>query len=701
MAPNGSPLPRLTSRLDVQGLRALAVGLVILDHVGVPGVAGGFVGVDVFFVISGFLISSLLLHEATATGRVRIGHFYARRARRILPAATVVLVATSVFAAVEMSVSRVEEIVSDVRWAAFFAANIHFSRLGTNYFEEDRADSPVQHFWSLAVEEQFYLFWPLLLLMVCLFVGRRQLTAVTTLVASAWVASLVWSILRTPASPTEAYFSSATRVWELATGALLALAGPYLGRIPRVVRHVLVGGGLAAIGLAAVRYDASTVFPGWRALLPVLGTAAVLAAGASGAVGPARLLTLRPMRYVGDISYSLYLWHWPVLVLGAEYVGDRRTVAETGLLVGVTVALSVLSYHAVENPIRRARGWAVRGRRALALWPAALALVLFTSGYAVTYSADAFEARIAGTSQSVVEAPAAGQDRAAGPTTADVEPRQPPVRDLLGAALDLAEAKAPITFPLRNLEGLTSDSWHYKFRCYASWGGVRHRVCPLGDPDAERTVAVYGDSHAGMWLTALDALGEQGGYRVVPLVKVGCGPFDVEPWHRNSPFPECSEFRAWALNEIEKLHPDAILLGYRGLMGVHAESAEEEAQAWTDGVSSSIRRLARLAPRVTLISDVTTLDFGPRECLTDPDSTMASCVAREDDVVRIANRLTRRAARPLGARFIDVTGLVCRRHRCPLVVDHVVTFRDTTHLSASWVNTVRPELGDRLRLWRS
>ena len=160
------PLPRLRRRPDIQGLRALAVTLVILAHVGVPGLQGGFVGVDVFFVVSGFLISSLLLHEATTTGRVRVGVFYARRARRILPAAALVLMVTAVYAAMRLSLVRVADIVEDVRWSALFAANIHFARLGTDYFDQDRAVSPVQHFWSLAVEEQFYMVWPALLLLL-------------------------------------------------------------------------------------------------------------------------------------------------------------------------------------------------------------------------------------------------------------------------------------------------------------------------------------------------------------------------------------------------------------------------------------------------------------------------------------------------------------------------------------------------------
>ena len=197
-------MPRVTSRADVQGLRGLAVALVILGHAGVPWLHGGFVGVDVCFVVSGFLISSLLLRELTTTGRVRIGHFYARRARRILPAATLVLVATSVFAAFRLPTTRVAQIVADVNWAGFFAANVHFSRLGTDYFQQGRAISPVQHFWSLAVEEQFYLCWPALLVLIAAVAASRTKVSLVVAVSVVCMLSLTWDLVLTSRSPTEA-----------------------------------------------------------------------------------------------------------------------------------------------------------------------------------------------------------------------------------------------------------------------------------------------------------------------------------------------------------------------------------------------------------------------------------------------------------------------------------------------------------------
>lgn len=693
------PLPPLTSRPDVQGLRAIAVGVVILAHVHLPGFDGGFVGVDVFFVVSGFLISSLLLHEATTTGQIRLGHFYARRARRILPAAGLVLMATAVFAAMRLPLTRVSEVVDDVRAAAMFTANLHFSRLGTDYFEETRAVSPVQHMWSLAVEEQFYLVWPLLVTLVFALVARRRQLVTKVIVGVAWLGSLGWSIALTSSEPVPAYFSSFTRVWELATGALLALAGHHLLRLPAWFRHLLVLVGLAAIGLAVVTFDASTPFPGWRAALPVLGTAAVIAAGAGGSIGASRLLTVRPMRYVGDLSYSLYLWHWPVLVLGAYELGHPPGALETGVLVVGLAGVAVLSFHLVEDPIRHQRFPAVHGIRALALWPVTLALVLGTAAWANAHATSAFEARIRGNPDRVLDpavASAADQARIGRPPVAKLA--EPDVGQLIRAAVEQADNRAAIPFPLVNLENLRRDSWHMKYACHADWEQTSIRVCNEGDRQATRTVVLYGDSHAGMWLPPLDLLGQVNDFRVVPLMKMGCAPFDVVQLHRGLPHPTCNPFRAWALRQMRDLQPDVILVAYRSLLEMAPTDGMTANEAWRTGAASSLGKLSRLAPRVEVISDVTARDISPGDCLTAPGSTMATCTQPEQSVSVTGNALTRTAALRSGARFVDVTDLVCAEHRCPLVAGGVVVYRDGSHISLTWSHVVAAELGRQLDL---
>ncbi|HKE68132.1 MAG TPA: acyltransferase, partial [Nocardioidaceae bacterium] len=309
----------MRSRGDIQGLRAIAVLLVVLAHAGVPGFAGGYIGVDVFFVVSGYLITSILLHEATEHGSVSLAGFYAKRARRILPAATVTLTVTAVAAIVLLPYVRAQKVLGDVAWSAFFAANLRFGQQETDYFSRGQPPSPLQHVWSLAVEEQFYLVWPTLLVLV-LVIGarrraanvRRRLLWLGLVAAGLTAASFAWSVQTTPTDPTGAYFSTATRGWELGAGALLALAGRSLPLLGGMTRAVLAALGLTSIAVAAATFTDHTPVPGYHMALPVVGTAALLAAGSGipDRSGPlvVRLFGRQPLRWIGDVSYGFYLW---------------------------------------------------------------------------------------------------------------------------------------------------------------------------------------------------------------------------------------------------------------------------------------------------------------------------------------------------------------------------------------------------------
>jgi len=374
-------------RPDIQGLRAVAVTLVVLCHAGVPLMAGGYVGVDVFFVISGFLITGWLLGRASRTARVPFGGFYATRARRILPAAALTLVVTCAASWYWQNSVRALATMHDAVWAAFFAANVHFAQIGADYFARDNRPSPLQHFWTLAVEEQFYLAWPLLLaLALAVFArGRSRVDAVvlrrlSVLVAAGVIASLAWSVHQTSADPNGAYFATPARAWELGIGVLIAVSAPLLARISVWQRALLSWLGLAGILLAAVTFDGGTPFPGDAALLPVLAAGLVILGGLP--PGPARgavaLLRRQPFQLTGDLSYALYLWHWPVLVLAADRAGHPLSTWRNLLLIAFAYGLSYVSYRFFENPIRHAR--ALRAPRpALALWPAAVMAVVLTT----------------------------------------------------------------------------------------------------------------------------------------------------------------------------------------------------------------------------------------------------------------------------------------------------------------------------------
>nr|WP_221380445.1 acyltransferase [Actinoplanes polyasparticus] len=328
-------------RPDIEGLRAVAVVLVVLFHAGVPGLAGGYIGVDVFFVVSGFLITSLMLREIRETGGLSLIGFYARRARRILPAAAVVLVATLLASYHWLGYLRGDEIAGDVVWSALFAGNFHFAAGGTDYLASQGAPSPVQHFWSLAVEEQFYLVWPAAIV-VLLWLGFRW--AIGWWLAAAVAASFAYSIWQTG---TWAYFSPVTRGWELGAGCLLALAATRLDRIPYRIATAMAGTGLALIVVAALTFDDATPFPGYAAALPVLATVLVLAGRGDSVLGRWPLVRL------GRVSYPFYLWHWPVLVIAGQAYGGPLPATSRALLVVASLGLAVITYVCLEDPIRR------------------------------------------------------------------------------------------------------------------------------------------------------------------------------------------------------------------------------------------------------------------------------------------------------------------------------------------------------------
>lgn len=367
-------------RPDIEGLRAVAVGLVLLFHGYGNPVTGGFLGVDVFFVISGFLITNLLLAEQIKQGRISIPNFYARRVRRILPASALVVICTVVATYHYLGFISGNEAATDAKWTAVFLANIRFALVQTDYFGSQLPPSPLQHMWSLGVEEQFYVVWPSLFALLVVIVGgarhRNALAATLVLIIGA---SFTWSVVQTISNPTWAYFSPLTRAWELALGALVAVLAPTIGRLRTGwPTELMAAAGLIGIALSAFIIDPSTPYPGSAVAFPVVSTALVMAAGcASVDTVVGRALSVRPMQWVGARSYSLYLWHWPLLVIAARYVGDGlSSVQNTGLLVLAVVA-SALTYRLVENPVRRAKFLASRTRLSLVIGVALMVSTIF------------------------------------------------------------------------------------------------------------------------------------------------------------------------------------------------------------------------------------------------------------------------------------------------------------------------------------
>ncbi len=624
-------------RRDIEGLRGVAVLLVVFGHVtGWP--RGGFIGVDVFFVISGFLITGLLVSERERTGRVSIRGFYARRIRRLMPAGVLALVLTDLAAAVLLLPSRAHETFVDSVWAFGFLANVHFAHLGTDYFSLTRAPSAVQHYWSLSVEEQFYLVWPAVILLVfglAKRAGRRALIAVAAVVVAA---SLTWSIVSTAHAPAAAYFSSPARAWELGAGALLVLLSPK--RVPGILAW------LGAVGLvaSAVLITPTTAVPGYALALPVASTVAILAAGG------ARLgLATAPIRYVGLISYSLYLWHWPCVVLGAAVPGGTSAFGKA-VLIAVAFLLAVVSYHVVEQPFRRRRPQQVPGpRRASVIAPAYTMVLIAALGATWVLS----------------DSPAARHVARHSLPPVGAESVSPPVRDLpaeIQAALQLTSWPAGLD---ADLTDAGSPEWlHDKCLDIGPRNAAR---CTYGPKSATRSVALLGDSVAVSWLPALRRAPALRNARIHVLTLRQCANL------RGVVSAGCAGHQEWALEQVRRMKPDLIVMSAR-------YQGPQSAVEWRDGTVRMLEAVKPHTKRVILLSPPP--GTGNLQSCYTRLSKPIDCAARVSDRWRIYAGAEQEAAKRAGAVFLDARAWFCVADQCPAVVGDLPVLFDGRHVTA-------------------
>lgn len=673
-------------RDDLQGLRAVAVLLVVFAHAGVGFLRGGFVGVDVFFVLSGYLITGLLLGEAVKTGAVSLTNFYARRARRILPAAGLTLVVTSITSYYLLNFVRAKQAVADSLWAAICAANIHFANLETDYFARAQPPSPVEQFWSLSVEEQFYLVWPGLLALVVLglvfrnrsrrrrlaFAGR-SVPALFIVILAITVASLVWSVRYTDLSPTASYFSTFSRLWELGIGATLATVTAFVARMPQSVRVVVGWLGLAAVLSAAVLYSARTPFPGYAALLPTVGAAMIIAAGLGGGksrLEVGRLLTLLPMLYVGDRSYTLYLWHWPVLIIAAQYLGYAPSLGVNLLLVLGAFLLSILTFQFFENPIRQAR-WP--SPQSLALWPVSIAAVIIVGGVLrqsiddkILTSENAIIAVEASKFPIGPSSQTATKVKVSTPTPAKETSSALPA---VVAAVKAVRRGASIPTVLDpSIADLGNGFYEFPPGCMAVEGQAKTKICRIGDVAAKKLMVVMGDSHLQEWMWPIEKIATEDKYAIVPLAKSGCSP---SSWH-NPLSNDCGAWYQWALQRITSLHPNVLLIG----------SAYRRASESRDNLLEFIDEASRHSGRVVVIQDSATQPENPADCLLARHATMARCSTTLTDL-NVDSDLKILSKRE-GFGFLKTEDWFCFEAVCPMVIGNKIAYRDGSHISATY-----------------
>jgi peptidoglycan/LPS O-acetylase OafA/YrhL len=730
--PSDAPVKvkRRVGRGDIQGLRAIAVVAVVLDHL-FAWPSGGFVGVDVFFVISGFLITGQLLKEHDRTGAISFTGFYKRRIKRIIPASTLVLLVSVTVSFYVFNLGRATQTFWDGVWALLFSGNWRFALSGTDYFQAEGAVSPLQHFWSLAVEEQFYFVWPWTLALVLLFAGKASTTSAvrTRRVAGIAmgliiVASFVWAMYESVASPTMAYFSTFSRAWELGVGALLAVTAASLARIPTWLRPLLGWLGLVGIIFSLFVVKDTLAFPAPWALLPVLSTGLVVMAGTGGTQRFLWPLTNPVSRYLGDISYSLYLWHFPVIIFLGVFFPDEGTIY-VALCVLVMLAVSVLSYHQVENRIRDS-GWlkvapvdgikpgmSMKARRVLARRQEygnrdsssragqliGISALLLIVACLVPLSIKLGSPRVEAVG--LIEFP----DDITSSAEAEVEPATSTLANEISASLAL-ESWPTLTPPIEEL-GRTSlvPEW-VEDGCLANEQGSKADPyenaagCIYGQPDAPNQAVLLGDSVGISWMPAIRAaLGD--GWAIHVITMMQCPVADVTVLKNDrSPFPACAEFRDWSNGQVAEINPDLLILANADSLGRIVDVADRDAAlaVWEQGMSSRLATVAPLASRTIVLSpppigedlkSCVTPFNRPSDCSTGLGQGYKNLALADQGVVdALANE---------SVTYFDTRNWFCdSSSKCAAIIGTTPVRADGAHLTRNYSSTLGPVMATAL-----
>ncbi|WP_027052257.1 acyltransferase family protein [Mesorhizobium erdmanii] len=646
-------------RPDIQGLRALAVGGVVAYHFGLTALPGGFAGVDIFFVISGWLITTHLMREITETGGLDLWRFYARRARRLLPAALFVILATLCTGYFILAPQEQALYSRGAMYASAYAINLWLLRWSFDYFASDALSNPFIHFWSLSVEEQFYLVWPTLLVFAAwLHPGRRMAMVVIGVAGLASFAACLWL---TSLSPAWAFYFSPLRAWEFAAGGLATLAPAALLRHRPWLGAAQGWLGLALIAIAYLCLSEDLPFPGWYAALPVAGTVLVLLAGtgddnvAAGPTGwqalvPASVLSLPPLQWVGALSYSLYLWHWPVIVYAGMLASDL-TILQRLFCGALALLLAFLTYHLIENPGRRF-GWLTAGK-----WALAPAVALTGLGVAVAYA----NAHLA---------------------TRNIDPAQ---RGIEQAAEQPSIARA------------------LDKNCLLDFHTVTPKPCTFGPNDAAHTIVLFGDSHADHWSTPLIEAASRNHTKVVTYLKSSCRASRLSTFNTvlKRDYTECDAWREQAIAEIIRRKPRLVVISEFSIgnltRDMPAAGRKQETARWQAGLRSTLQAFSQAGVETAVIRDT---PIG--------DSFADSCVARalwwreapsRCDTPRAQAANDRAAAQERAVvksvpdtLYVDLTDRFCGPTQCHVFIGGKLAFRDRHHLATGFAETLEGPL---------
>jgi peptidoglycan/LPS O-acetylase OafA/YrhL len=656
---------KIPYRPDIQGLRAIAVAIVVLAHANIPGFTGGFVGVDVFFVLSGFLITGLLVKERLEAGKIRYGAFLSRRLRRLLPALLVMLVSVLFLASLLLSSYEAQMQTGAFRYSATWTSNFYFAFAEFDYFSALKAKDLFLHTWSLGIEEQFYVVWPWLVAISFAIAAAsskpdrhfRSLFSVIIVVIVIGIGlCLYWAQTR----PLLSFYMMPSRGWQFALGASVfayshrsRLGSPgEFGFLDSTTARRLAGTlGLILIICSAVMLHGALTYPGYYALFPSVGAALLIHAGTgTEALAVNRMLAGRAFVWLGDRSYSLYLWHWPVLLLGGAFgLADRPAGIAT--LIGIAILLAVVSYHWIERPFWKGR-FSVAPPRLVTLTTALAMVAAF--GLSESLSTVVFKDAVA----------SADQD-GTGPRT-DV----------------------PHIF----VAGFSCDSWYHSSAVVP---------CRTGHNDARHTAVLIGDSIGTQWASLLPEIYKEPDWQVLVLAKSGCAIADLEYYYKpaGGMYDVCTEWRNRSIEYIKKLQPDIVFIGSSATQNF----SESE---WVGGTERVIAKLASAARHVVIIPGTPALSFDGPSCLEEPyrftyrlresqyicEESLTNTAS--DDV---ATYLGQAASAIPNAHLLNLNDLVCPGRRCAArTMDGLTVFRDNQHLTASFVVAQTPAVLSRL-----
>jgi len=629
---------------EIEGLRAIAVIIVILFHAEISVFSGGFVGVDVFFVISGFLITSLLLREQNKKSKIDLGTFFARRAKRLLPASFFVTIVTMLAFSQVYSALEIKMLTSSAIASLVYLSNIWFASISTDYLQGGADADPFLHMWSLAVEEQFYLFWPILIVLAYKFIkdGSKLWAIFLLVVCLTFMLNL--SLINT--HQPWAFFGAPTRAWEFGAGAMCSMAawqrplkiGSYTSTTGMTV-------GLLLLGYAVFNFDIYTIFPGYNALLPVVGTALILLIITNGQTTLwSKLLASTPMTFIGGISYSWYLWHWPAKVFAKEVFSD---FGKSAILASVVLAFffAIFTTRFIENPVRKLSNLKNNYIFFTTILFTALTLGLF------------------------------GLIR----MDADKASQMPLQKKFQAAQNDLA----PI----------------YAAGCHADYQQIESKGCRFGDLDANRVIVLFGDSHAAHWFGAIERFSLKAGFKLVVHTKSGCPSFIIEPFDTSLGrfYHECTIWRENVFKKIKELDPTLVLVSNhdtywnsRFLKNDLTKNINEAYQQLFDTLSSP----------TLVIKNIGAAHFSIPKCLARTnsevltDSSTCNFLYQEDTAVTDPEKTV--IGKLNEGRYIDLNKIICPNTICMSMTGNRINYIDNNHLSHTYSQSLYEPLRDEI-----